>query len=44
MVKPKKEADANNFVGYQADNEITPLYIEVSLLIGYFNVLKKNIT
>ena len=44
MVKPKKKADANNFIGYETDNEITPLYIEVSLLIEYFNALKKNIT
>ena len=35
--KPK-EADANNFIGY----EITSIYTEVPQMTGYFNVSKKS--
>lgn len=30
-----KETDATCFIGYETDNKIMPLFIEVSQMIGY---------
>lgn len=37
-----KEADAVYFIGYETDNKIRPLFIEVPQMNGFHNVYKKN--